>query len=262
MIRSISFLSLILLLNSCISSKGIFIENPQNNDNENPYNYDNKIYLSNREYFYTYQIVKGNDTLKYKIDNDSIFSLLKYDSKDDKAIDLLSIKTLKTKGPIFQDHPDYSQTEIILSHLNSEKKTITSELTGVIENNTNVWLHPFRMNAFQILQFSPFPYVKPNESKKYKWNLKIGEHWNELKDITWKGKLNLKCVYENTLKDKKIILPFGTINTIETRSSCSSKIGETFLISYFNEQLGFVRLQYLLPKDEKIIISLEKIENR
>ncbi len=122
MIRSISFLSLILLLNSCISSKRIFIENPQNNENENPYNYDNKIYLSNREYFYTYRIVKGNDTLKYKIDNDIVFSLLKYNSKDDKAIDLLSIKTLKTKGPIFQDHPDYSQTEIILSHLNSEKK--------------------------------------------------------------------------------------------------------------------------------------------
>ncbi len=262
MIRSISFSSLILLLNSCILSKGIFVENPQNNKNENPYNYDNKIYLSNREYFYTYHIVKGNDTLKYKIDNDSIFSLIKYNSKDDKAIDLLSIKALKTKGPIFQDHPDYSQTEIILSHLNSDKKTITSELTGVIENSTNVWLHPFRMNAFQILQFAPFPYVKPNESKKYKWNLEIGEHWKELKDITWKGELNLKCVYENTLKDKKIILPLGTINTIETKSSCSSKIGKSFLISYFNEQLGFVRLQYLLPKDEKIIISLEKIENK
>lgn len=170
----------------------------------------------------------------------------------------MSIKSLKNKGPIFNEHADYNQTEIVLSHLNEKQKPLTRELTGVIENDKNLWLHPFRMNAFQILQFSPFPFFKTNGDKPYYWNLKIGKQWQELKNFNWKGNLNLNCKYENK-GEKDLKIPLGTFKTTQTVSSCKSKLGINSLTTYYNKNLGFIKLEYTLINNEKIILTLREI---
>ena len=248
----------LLSLFSCNGQKTLFIENPKNAGVENPYNYDNKIFLSNKEYIFDYYIIKNLDTLKYKIINDSTFSYVSWKDNSENVVEFLSIKTLKNKGPIFNDHKDYNQTEIILSHLNKHQKSLKQELTGVIENRENLWLHPFRTNAFQILQFSPFLYIKKDAKKEYRWNLNIGRHWPELKSINWNGILKLKCKYKN---EYQTILKtaFGNLNVTKTFSSCKSKIGRSTLTTFYNEKLGFVRLNYNLSNNEKIEMNLIKI---
>ena len=203
-------------------------------------------------------IIKNNDTLKYVILNENDFGYSKNNSISNDVVEFISIKTLKNKGPIFIDYPKYSQTEIILSHLNKNKISLTKELTGVIENKNNLWLHPFRLNAFQILQFSPFPYFKSNEKKTYYWNLKIGKHWDQLKEIDWKGNLNLKCKYIN-IGEEDLVIPLGKFKINKTISSCVSKLGINHLISYYNSDLGFIKIEYILINNEKIILTLKDV---
>lgn len=257
-ISKLLLLLLIVTTTSCKSTKKIFIENSKINGTENPYNYDNKIFTSEIEYIFDYVIIKDSDSLKYEILDETIFDYKKKNEISNNIVACLSIKTLKNKGPIFIDYPNYTQTEIILSHLDKNGVPLTRELTGVIENNINLWLHPFRINAFQILQFTPFPYIKPNEKKPYYWNLQIGKHWEKLKDINWYGNLNLKCKYEN-IAEEDLIIPIGKFKITKTVSSCKSKIGINYLTSYYNKDLGFIKLEYNLINNEKIIFILKNI---
>ncbi len=259
MLRYISFLLFIFLINGCIQQRNLFVENSRINGIENPYNYDNKIFIPQKEYIYRYVIIKNADSLKYKIVNDSVFELIQPYDTSQTVVDYLSIKTLKNKGPIFTDHENYNQTEIILSQLDHHQKALTRELTGVIENDKNIWLHPFRSNIFQMLQFAPFPFVKFSTDKPYKWNLKIGKHWDELKDINWKGNLNLKCNYRN-IGFESVNIPIGHFRALKTISTGKSKLGKNYLITYYNDSLGFIKFEYDLINGEKIILTLEEIK--
>jgi hypothetical protein len=54
--------------------------------------------------------------------------------------------------------------------LNSVKRSFIGT-TGLIENDTVVWLHPPRNGEFGILEFSPFPMIH--------YPPKIGTHWKQ-----------------------------------------------------------------------------------
>lgn len=41
-------------------------------------------------------------------------------------------------GPIMMENPNYKQTEVFLYHYNADLKPLETELTGVIENGTNI----------------------------------------------------------------------------------------------------------------------------
>ena len=81
-------------------------------------------------------IIKNNDTLKYKIihskDGLKNWYYLPFSSSDSSTVDFLGIKALEQIGPIMMEHPDYSQTEIVLFEYNRDYKTHDKELTGVI----------------------------------------------------------------------------------------------------------------------------------
>lgn len=260
-----SLLFLFFCSTSFSQKTNLFIEQPlTNTENINPYNYDNKIFTSTQTYIYDYMIIKNSDTLRYKIMPDSNGSkrweYVPFNTNDSSTITFLGISALEKVGPILLEHPDYKQTEIVLYEYNLHYKTLDKELTGVIENSKNIWLHPFRMNAFQILQLSPFPYVKfPFEEKKYYWNLKIGKHWKEFTIFKWKGKLNLKCEYQER-KEEFIQTAFGKIPTMITTSIGKTKLGNSYLTSYFNKDVGFVKLIYDNIDKSKIILTLKEIK--
>jgi len=48
-------------------------------------------------------------------------------------------------------------------------------MSGTIENEGNVWIHPPRDNYFKIIELNPFPYIKApyNIGAKWAWKLKI-----------------------------------------------------------------------------------------
>jgi len=243
----------------------LYIEPKRDNDKGiNPFNYDNSIYIEGKTYLYDYIIVKEKDTLKYAItpnpDGSKSWKYVPAAQKDATTVCYLGIKTLGKIGPIMMDKPDYNQTEIFLYHYNPDLKPLETELTGVVENKENVWLHPFRFHAFEILQLSPFPYVKLpyRRGQTYHWKLNIGEQWQEFKAFNWKGNLNLDCTYivkgRETLK-----LPFGPVSVIKIEGTANTEAGISRLTSYFSEQLGFVKLIYANLDGSSIILTLRAV---
>ena len=263
------FLINLLCLFSCswvlAQKNDLFIEKPiANTQNKNPYNYDNTLFTPRRNYIYDYVIILNKDSFRYKIINDAEglnkWVYVPYDDYDSATIYFLGIKTLNEPGPIMAEHPEYAQTEIILDAYNLHSKSLNRELTGVVENEKNIWLHPFRMDALQILQLAPFPFVKlsPDENN-YNWSLRLGRHWKEFTRYNWKGKLNMNCLYQ---KQRPEILEteFGNIPTIVTNATAKMKIGKSYLTSYFNKNLGFVKLVYDNVDKSKIILTLREVK--
>ncbi|MCR8560849.1 hypothetical protein KXD93_24540 [Mucilaginibacter sp. BJC16-A38] len=261
---------LVFFITSVVSAfaqkQSLYVEPKQNNNKGiSPYNYDNTIYVEGKTYIYDYIIVKGKDTLKYAITSDpdgsKSWKYVPALRKDSNTVSYLGIKTLGKIGPIMMDKPDYNQTEIFLYHYSPNLKPLETELTGVIENKVNVWLHPFRFHALEILQLSPFPYAKIpyHLGQTYYWNLNIGKQWPEFKAFNWKGNLNLKCKY--VVRGKEILtLPFGTVQVIKIEGTAKTEAGSSNLTSYFSEQFGFVKLIYSNLDGSSIVFILREIK--
>ncbi|PUZ29354.1 hypothetical protein DCC81_07825 [Chitinophaga parva] len=245
--------------------QGLFIEKKMPNDEGlNPYNYDNKIFVAGKTYVYNYFIIKGPDTLKYAISpqagGEKNWKYVAKMQKDSNTVAYLGIKTLGKIGPIMMDKPDYDQTEIFLYHYNPNLKPLDTELTGVVENQANVWLHPFRFHALEILQLSPFPYVKLpfKQGQTFYWSLDLGKKWPEFKAFNWKGNLKLNCTYVEQGKET-LELPFGKVEVIKVKSVAVTAKGNSSLIAYFSEAYGFVKLVYRNLDGSIIVMSLNQI---
>ena len=140
-------------------------------------------------------------------------------------------------------------------------RPLTMEMTGAIENEMNVWIHPPRSNFFKILELNPFPYIKsPYQiGTKWNWKLEIGDHWADKRWLEWKGGIENNYDYE--IKEKKnISTKLGNLECYIIHSKAKSRIGETELISYFNPNFGFVKLEYKNIDGTKTILELEKVE--
>ncbi|TWR25799.1 hypothetical protein FPZ43_16070 [Mucilaginibacter pallidiroseus] len=246
--------------------KDIYVEPKLVNDKGiNPFNYDNKVFVDNKTYVFDYFIVKGNDTLKYAIvpqaDGTKTWKYVPQNDKDSNTVSYLGIKTLGKIGPIVMENPNYKQTEVFLYHYNAKLKPLETELTGVIENKANVWLHPFRFHALEILQLSPFPYIKlpVRVGSTYLWNLDIGEKWPEFRAFDWKGKLTLNCKYV-VKGTEKLALPIRTIQATKVEGIAETASGQSSLISYYNKQFGFVKLVYKNLDGSTITMTLKKVD--
>ncbi|WP_342644772.1 hypothetical protein [Mucilaginibacter sp. CSA2-8R] len=246
--------------------QGLFVE-PKlpNTKGINPFNYDNKIFVEDKTYIYDYFIVKGKDTLQYAIvsqaDGTKSWHYVPKKQHDSTTVTYLGIKTLGKSGPIMMENPDYKQTELFLYHYNADFKPLDTELTGVIENKVNIWVHPFRFHALEILQLAPFPYVKLplKTGQTYDWNLEIGEKWPEFKAFDWKGKLTLQCKYV-VQGQETLSLPVGTVQTIKIQGIANTTSGRSSLVSYFNQQYGFVKMIYHNLDGSNITITLKDIK--
>ncbi|GAB2699711.1 hypothetical protein GCM10027037_25440 [Mucilaginibacter koreensis] len=247
-------------------SQRLYIEpKVPNNKGINPFNYDNKLFVEGKTYVYDYFIVRGHDTLKYAIashpDGTKSWHYVPSRQKDSSKVEYLGITTLGKIGPIMMDKPDYNQTEVFLYHYNADMKPLETELTGVVENKVNVWLHPFRFHALEILQLSPFPYIKLpyKPGQTYDWKLDVGEKWPEFQAFDWKGKLTLNCRY--VVQGKEMLnLPVGNIEATKVEAIATTASGRSTLTSYFNEQFGFIKLVYHNLDGSSITMMLKEVK--
>ncbi|AEH01221.1 hypothetical protein Lacal_1373 [Lacinutrix sp. 5H-3-7-4] len=140
---------LVFIIVSCASQKDeVYVEKISKEfiNNEFKYDIDNKVYLVNKKFLYSYSLIH----------NDKLVDL------DLKAIRL----TIQgTTLPFSKFDPDYNQTVIKYEYLDEKGKLMFSERTGLIENNNNIWIHPPRQGDAGILQLSAFPYIKLNNKK-------------------------------------------------------------------------------------------------
>ncbi|TDX87003.1 hypothetical protein [Epilithonimonas xixisoli] len=254
-----------------IDDDGITVEKPEAGKNyDENYNYNNIIYKIGKSltYSYFYQNVKGE---KFLIKQGKEIQLpgahsrydwefVNFDRQDNETVKHLILKP-SSGNPFGKEIPDYNQTAIGYEYIMNNGQFLTMEMTGAIENEMNVWIHPPRSNFFKILELNPFPYIKaPYQiGTKWNWKLEIGDHWADKRWLEWKGGIENNYDYE--IKEKKnIATKLGNLECYIIHSKAKSRIGETELISYFNPNFGFVKLEYKNIDGTKTILELEKVE--
>ncbi|MDW9379144.1 hypothetical protein [Chryseobacterium sp. JV558] len=157
-----------------ISDDGISVEKPDGIKTYNEiYNSDNIM----KKFTYFYQNIKGEKFLIKKgkeIMQPEGYSIADWEfveigKQDNEIINHLMLKP-KLGNPFERIDPNYNQTAIEYEYVMANSKFMSTEETGAIENEMNVWIHPPRNNFFEILEINPFPYIKAPYQIGTKWN--------------------------------------------------------------------------------------------
>jgi hypothetical protein len=254
---------------------GLFAFGQKMNSNENLVRIDGYIFanvkintdvkLSNRIYkqenvlIFSYRFIdkNGKEFLFYKNKNGTWdYFNLSQGSTNVEVMKRFKLKILKNE--ICYQDPKYCQQAISYSYDNNN---INVETTGLIENEKNIWLHPPRFELFSILELNPFPYIKyPLQiGNSWEWKLKIGGAWGDKRWKEWTGIIENHYKYR-IVDYKPIKTSVGTLNCFIIESKAESPLGETKLKSYFNQQYGFVKLEYTNIDNSKLEINFEGLE--
>ncbi|BFO67359.1 hypothetical protein [Chryseobacterium sp. KCF3-3] len=276
----IKIIPFIILSISCFSQTdsekyiiddGITVEKPDGIRMLNEvYNSNNIIYTIGKKFTYSYfyqnikgekfLIKKGKEILQPEGYSIADWEFVEIDRQNMETINHLILRP-RPGNPFERINPDYNQTAIGYEYVMANNELMSSEETGAIENEMNVWIHPPRNDFFKILEINPFPYIKaPYQiGTKWTWSLEIGDHWSEKRWLEWKGSIENKYSYE--IKDKKNILTkLGNLECYIVHATANSRIGKTELISYFNPKYGFVKLEYTNIDHTKTVLELEKVD--
>lgn len=254
------------LKNEFDSKNGLYFEREiPNNFNPSVYTSDNKIYTLNKTFFYNYYFIEHKDTLKLtaKVEEikvgDFIEQRLKcgfvpssYQKDDLLTTIAISIVDGFNDTQSIIEYKYYNQNNIELNYYSN---------SGLVENGINIWIHPFRDGNFSILQYNPFPFVQfPLEiGNEWTWELLVGNRRNDIQ--LEKFDRNVKNSYTYEINDKKQIrTKMGLIDCWVINSDCNSELGHTELIAYFNEEYGFVKLDYLNIDKSRLVIELKEIK--
>ncbi len=257
--------------NYVVDIDGITVEKSDNSKKyDEVYNTNNIVYTIGKKitYRYFYQNTKGKSFLikrgkaALQPGGYSIFDweFIAFDKQDSETVQYIILKP-KSGNTFEKDFPDYNQSVIGYDYLMKNGQSLTMEITGAIENEKNVWIHPPRNGFFKILELNPFPYIKaPYEiGTKWNWKLNIGDHWSDRRWLNWSGGIENNYEYEIVTK-KKISTKLGKLECYVIHAKAKSRIGETRLISYFNPKFGFVKLNYTNIDGTKTVLELVKVQ--
>ena len=279
--KIIKLLTFLLLSISCSAQKnlekyvidedGIAVEKTDSTKQyDEVYNANNVIYNVGKKFTYSYfyentkgekfLIKRGKSILQPEGYSTYDWEFINLEKIDNETVNHLILKP-KSGNPFGKDIPDYNQTAIGYEYLMLNGESLTREVTGAIENEMNIWMHPPRSNFFKVLELNPFPYIKApyKIGTKWNWKLKIGDHWSDKRWLEWKGVI--ENVYDYEIKESKIIATkLGNLECYIVQATAKSRIGETELISYFNPKFGFVKLEYKNIDGTKTVLELENVE--
>jgi hypothetical protein len=175
----------------------------------------------------------------------------------------------------------YHQTDIWIDYKNAEKQTLgtqidsthwnpdyrgkfmpSGDLTGVIDNKKNIWIHPPRMRCFKINELNPFPFVQLPlmEGNKWSWGISAGSEWGDKRWAAWSGLITIKSTYEVKEKTKRTT-KMGELDCFRVECEAISSVGTTHLTFFFNPKFGFVHLEFTNIDKSKTILELVEQTN-
>ncbi len=232
---------------------GLYFESPDSLEirDQDFFNLDNAIYVPGREFLFSYTLLKDGESLLCRNDGrgnskTKEWSFVKAASADSLTIQFMGIRVLKGYGGLDQLFPDYSQTVIQQLYYSSDTALLFDGATGLIENQKNIWLHPFRGKFFSVTEFSPFPYIKFPLKANFHWTWslsKIDERWSDPRIVEYSGKQS--ATYEYTLTAKEHIkTALGNLECYVVEGIANTSLGTSRLKSYFHPKYGFVKLRY------------------
>lgn len=159
-------------------------------------------------------------------------------------IDGVRLKVLKNTANAIQAG---QQTMIVYEYFN-EKGTIIpiTELSGLTEDSSKVFLFPPRNSGFALLELAPFPEVEyPIEvGKTWQDNLTASEEWSVATRIPFESTLYFYSTYQID-KKTSLRLPFtsASVPVWEVSAESESRKGTTYSTFYFSESYGFVKMK-------------------
>ncbi len=245
-----------------IFDDGIYVEKFDSSIiDQNRFTSNNITFPANKEYSYNYyyQNPFGEKYLCkiIKVENKDTWEFTPIKDTSVNTVTKVILKVVNGLEPFIKIHPDYNQTVIKYKYILKNSRVISAESTGLIENEKNIWFHPPRNHLFKILEINPFPFIQKPYSigNKWSWELEIGSFWGDKRWKTWTGNIISKTEYQIT-SNKEIITNIGKIECFEITGVSKSKIGETKLISYFNKEYGFIRLNYTNIDGSKVVFNI------
>lgn len=222
--------------------------------------YQDKSYTFSVEYF-DKNMKKGNiyftPPYVYELGKELLFENaweINSENKNSVMIDRISFSFFK--GKINGDQTPYS----IRYYNNLSEQEVLGELTGIENNENKIFLHPPRLKYFTILQFSPFPLVEFPLKIGNKWQdkLTIGNQWGNLFE---EGKTSITRVFNYSVVSKENIdTPMGKLMCYKIEAITSDSHTPSFLTTYYNEEFGFIKMEYLNIDKSKLIFTLNSIK--
>lgn len=242
--------------------EGVFVEKIITKDTSiHRYSIDNIIYKPDRIFLYDYYFKDKNGAIRKIIgDKNSDIENQLYETvdtgfQDVNIIDKIRMTVTDDLKFFLRTDSDYTQTVIKYEYCNKNGNSIASEETGLIENTKNVWVHPPRSFYFKILEINPFPFVRMDSVETWNWPLQVGEFSSNSKWKQWKGRLDMEMAYKK-LANEILKTNFGMLVCEVVSATASSRIGKSWLKSYFNSKYGFVKLEYTNIDGTKLIMNL------
>lgn len=211
---------------------------------ESKYNSDNQIYKTHRKFiFNVYRIVNYDSLNCYSISYD-----------DTTEINKIALKVIPGNYT--------NQTKIKWEYLSNDS-VVNYAITGLIEDEYQVWTHPPRQNyPFIYTEAAPFPDITfPIEiNKTWKSSGVIPKgRYKEIGIDKSKVKYNYKIIDKENLNT-----PFKLLKDcwkIESKGF-NNKIGESLHTFYFHHEYGFVFCRYTLANKEVLILELQDIVSK
>ena len=154
---------------------------------------------------------------------------------------------------------DYDQTvEEFYFLMDDQRSKLPLSMSGIVENERNLWMHPNRSCLFRVLELNPFPYIQypVEKGRKWKWSLSIGSHWGDERWKTWTGGIVNKYQYKITDTDCEVVTPVGTLSCVKVEAVAKSRIGKTYLTAYYNDTYGFVKMDNTNIDGSRLLVDL------
>lgn len=194
------------------------------------------------EYIFSVQFFENNEELGLKFNQPHYQTETPGEYKNawelghEKNIEFIGLKIMG--GTI-----NGGQKTISWNYYNANFDKIDEELTGLIENDSRIWLHPPRSKYFEILEINPFPEIRFDETN-WSTHLKVGDHWSNKKWKAWEGNITIASEYKYDKKNGEVV------------SIASSEIGNTQLTSKFDIEKGFTSFEYVNIDGSRILMKL------
>ncbi|NUO00659.1 MAG: hypothetical protein HUU01_08585 [Saprospiraceae bacterium] len=251
---------------------GVWIETfPPENQDENRYTADNRIFKTGREFHYRYfYISPQGDTLLFKnIQSQTpefqsyhwAWDFVRPDSADDQTIDMLSIKIGEGRDPYVLNDPEFNQTVQEVRLYNPAKKELGGYASAtLIENSKNVWMQAPNMKLFRILSLNPYPFISAPYKKghTWQWKVEVGQSNGDRRWKAWGGAVSNNMKYRISGQET-VRVPWGEALCHIVDAEAESGLGRTHLKAAFNEEFGFLRLDYTNIDGSKLILELTDI---
>jgi hypothetical protein len=227
---------------------------------------DNTIYKQYRQFFYKYYFLNNKDTL-----------LVKLYTKPDHIVPYEENWKLESKSRLTfeQDYTaihqlamtvkagDFFGQESLLQYdyLNKERRGIKREQTGLVEVCRDITIHPPQENHFLITELNPFPAIKEPFVKDNVWQstTTTSDVGGSQKWRTWQGSVQVNASYR--IRDIQTIKTnIGYLKCFVVEATAQSNIGETRLVAYFNEEYGFVKLNYTNIDGSYLVMDIYSVK--